>query len=141
MQTALDSFRVVFRSPKLTRRLRTVASQKYQASNCNTKHVVFSFAQMIAHHTRGGCPLRPGNLLATGTMSGPTRPEQGCFLELSRVGAEPYEMAAVNSPERKLTRTFLEDGDIVEFTCQVRSSDGSGNVGFGSCRGEVLPGK
>jgi fumarylacetoacetase len=125
----------------LTRMLSTVASQKYQLSNCNTKHAVFSFAQMIAHHTRGGCPLRPGNLLATGTMSGPTRPEQGCFLELSRVGAEAYEMRAVGPSENKLSRTFLEDGDIVEFTCQLRPSDGSGNVGFGACRGQVLPGK
>ena len=121
--------------------LPTVSSQKYQMSNCNTKYAIFSFAQMIAHHTRGGCPLRPGNLLATGTMSGPTRPEQGCFLELSRVGTEAYEMAAVGASESKISRTFLEDGDVVEFTCQVRSSDGSGNVGFGACRGKVLPGK
>ncbi|KAK5675888.1 hypothetical protein LTS10_011620 [Elasticomyces elasticus] len=117
-----------------------VSSQKYQMSHCSTKHAIFSFAQMIAHHTRGGCPLRPGNLLATGTMSGPTRPEQGCFLELSKVGTEAYEMTATDLSERKLSRTFLEDGDTVEFTCQLQSSDGSGKVGFGTCRGQVLPG-
>ncbi|KAK5707396.1 hypothetical protein LTR17_020739 [Elasticomyces elasticus] len=117
-----------------------VSSQKYQMSHCNTKHAIFSFAQMIAHHTRGGYPLRPGNLLATGTMSGPTRPEQGCFLELSKVGTEAYEMTATDLSKRTLSRTFLEDGDIVEFTCHLRSSDGSGNVGFGAYRGQVLPG-
>ncbi|KAK4889554.1 hypothetical protein LTR27_011632 [Elasticomyces elasticus] len=117
-----------------------VSSQKYQMSHCNTKHAIFSFAQMIAHHTGGGCPLRPGNLLATGTMSGPTRPEQGCFLELSKVGTEAYEMTATDLSQRKLIRTFLDDGDTVEITCHLRSSDGSGNVGFGACRGQVLPG-
>jgi len=109
-------------------------------SSCNTKHVVYSFAQMLAHHSRGGCPLCPGDLLATGTLSGPTRPEQGCFLELSRVGTEAYEMTAVGSQSEKISRTFLEDGDIVEFLCQIRPSDGSGNVGFGACYGKVLPG-
>ena len=96
---------------------------------------------MIAHHTRGGCPLAPGDLLATGTMSGPSRQEQGCFLELSHFGSDAYEMAAVDESECKISRTFLKDGDIVEFTCQLRSRVGSGNVGFGACRGKVLPGK
>lgn len=96
---------------------------------------------MIAHHTRGGCPLSPGDLLATGTMSGPTRQEQGCLLELSLYGEDPYEMATTEgSSENKIRREFLEDGDVIEFTAQVRANDGPGHVGFGVCRGEVLPG-
>lgn len=117
-----------------------VGSQKYQVAECNTKFVVFSLAQMIAHHTRGGCPLRPGDILATGTMSGPTRPEEGCFLELSRYGTDPYEMLAIEEPSKdRIHRTFLEDGDVIEFTAQVRASGESHNIGFGVCRGRVLP--
>jgi fumarylacetoacetase len=101
--------------------------------------MVFSFAQMIAHHTRGGCPLRPGDLMGTGTMSGPTKSEEGCFLELSRYGEQVYEMSAEDSSGARLRRTYLEDGDIVEFSAQIRTKDGLGNVGFGICRGEVLP--
>ena len=93
---------------------------------------------MLAHHTSGGCPLRSGDLIATGTLSGPTRKELGCFLELSRHGTDPYNMEAESSSRAKLRRAYLEDGDIVEFTAQVKDSDGLGNVGFGACQGEVL---
>jgi len=108
-------------------------------AECNTKFVIFSFAQMIAHHTRGGCPLRSGNLLATGTNSGPTRQEQGCLLELTRYGTDPYEMSAEGAAESKIRRTFLEDGDVVEFSSQLGANGGLGNIGFGVCRGEILP--
>ena len=77
--------------------------------------------------------------MATGTMSGPTRSEEGCFLELSRYGEDPYEMAAEGSSANKIRRTFLEDGDVIEFAAQIRAEDGLGNVGFGVCRGKVLP--
>ncbi|KIW93877.1 fumarylacetoacetase [Cladophialophora bantiana CBS 173.52] len=112
---------------------------RYAVAECNTKFMVFSFAQMIAHHTRGGCPLRPGDIMGTGTMSGPTKAEEGCFLELSRYGEQPYEMSAEGSSGERIRRTYLEDGDIVEFAAQIRTKDGLGNVGFGICRGEVLP--
>lgn len=115
-------------------------SERYLVAECNTKFVVFSFAQMIAHHTRAGCPLRSGDILATGTMSGPTRQELGCFLEHIKYGADPYEMAASGSGGDKIRRTFLEDGDMIEFTAQIRPKDGVGNVGFGALRGRVLPG-
>ena len=78
--------------------------------------------------------------MATGTMSGPTKSEEGCFLELSRpYGENPYEMTAEGSSDRQIRRSYLEDGDIVEFSAQIRTIDGLGNVGFGLCRGEVLP--
>lgn len=83
--------------------------------------------------------MRPGDIIATGTMSGPTRQEEGCLLELSRYGTDPYEMAAERTTGNKIRRTYLEDGDIVEFTAKVRSREGLWNVGFGTCRGEVLP--
>ena len=78
--------------------------------------------------------------MATGTMSGPTKSEEGCFLELSRPnGEKPYEMTAEGSSNRRIRRSYLEDRDIVEFSAQIRTEDDLGNVGFGLCRGEVLP--
>ncbi|KAK5400786.1 glycerol transporter [Exophiala xenobiotica] len=117
-----------------------VDSTRYTVADCNTKCMVFSFAQMIAHHTRGGCPLRPGDIMATGTMSGGTKSEEGCFLELTRPdGENAYEMTAEGPSNRQIRRSYLEDGDIIEFSAQIRTKDGAGNVGFGLCRGEVLP--
>jgi fumarylacetoacetase len=105
----------------------------------NTNNVVFSLSQMLAHHTRGGCPLRTGDLLATGTLSGSIREEEGCFFEITRNGALPYEMRSVSSPQKKITRTFLEDGDVLTFTARADNSDRLGPVGFGACSERVLP--
>ncbi|OQV00213.1 hypothetical protein CLAIMM_05741 [Cladophialophora immunda] len=117
-----------------------VGKTRYAMAECNTKFMIYSFAQMIAHHTRGGCPLRPGDIMATGTMSGPTKSEEGCFLELSRYGTQPYEMWAEGSSSgESIRRAYLEDGDMVEFSAQIGTNDGPGNVGFGICCGEVLP--
>ncbi|KEF57344.1 fumarylacetoacetase [Exophiala aquamarina CBS 119918] len=114
-----------------------VDSQKYHMVEGNTNNVIFSFAQMIAHHTRGGCPLRTGDLIGTGTVSGPEREQIACLLELSLVEKEGTEFAALDASIGTVRRTFLEDGDVVEFTAQAKSSEG--NVGFGHCRGQILP--
>ena len=92
---------------------------------------------MIAQHTRGGCPLRTGDLLGTGTLSGPSTEQIGCLLELTRSGTKPFEFAPTDTSKAKALRGFLEDGDTVVFTAQAKSANG--NVGFGSCRGVVLP--
>jgi fumarylacetoacetase len=73
----------------------------------NTRHLYWSAAQQIAHLTANGASLRTGDLLATGTISGPEREERGCLLELSWGGEEPIEL------DDGSTRTFLEDGDEV----------------------------
>ena len=96
---------------------------------------------MIAHHSRGGCALRPGDLLATGTISGPSKEKEGCFMELSYSGARPYTLSAIGDPTRTIQRAYLEDGDEVIFTAQLTHPDGHGNVGFGTCQGRILPGK
>lgn len=95
---------------------------------------------MIAHHSRGGCSLRPGDLLATGTISGPSKEEEGCFMELSYAGMRPCTLSDNANPADTIQRVYLEDGDEVIFTSQLRRSDGRGNVGFGTCRGRILPG-
>ncbi|KAK3940755.1 putative x-pro dipeptidyl-peptidase protein [Diplogelasinospora grovesii] len=87
----------------------------------------WSFRQLIAQHTSNGCNLRTGDLLATGTISGPSEDQRGCLLEATKNGAEPV---MVGSQERK----WLEDGD--EVTLTAIAGDG---VGFGECTGIVCP--
>lgn len=97
----------------------------------NFKYLYWSMAQQIAHHTVGGCNLRPGDLLASGTISGPKKEERGCLLELSWRGTEPIVMPSGEE------RVWLEDGDTFTITgwCQ---GDGY-RVGFGEVTGKILP--
>ena len=91
----------------------------------------YSSAQQLAHHTTSGCPMNVGDLLGSGTISGPTKPERGALLELSWGGKEPITL---DSGE---TRSFLEDGDTLTLHGAAR---GDGYiVGFGPCAGQVLP--
>ena len=90
---------------------------------------------MLAHHTAGGCPLRTGDLIATGTLSGPTPRQLGCLLEATKNGKEQYEIEAEGSDRRNASRRYLEDGDLIEMKAAARSTNG--NVGFGSCRGRI----
>lgn len=101
-------------------------------SHTSFKHAYWSLAQMVTHHTSSGCNLRSGDLLGTGTQSGSTRSERGCLLELSEGGKFP-----VHLPNDEV-RSFLQDGDaiILRGWC---SKEGYRRIGFGECRGEVLP--
>ena len=89
-------------------------------------------AQMLAHLTCGGAPVRTGDLFASGTVSGPGRDQLGCLLELTRNGTEPLEL-----PE-DTRRGFLEDGDEVVITATAPGPDGE-VIGFGEVRGQVIP--
>ena len=89
----------------------------------NTRHLYWSIAQQIAHLTSNGASLRTGDLLATGTISGPEREERGSLIELSWNGEEPIEL-----PDGS-TRTFLEDGDEVVLRGEP----------LGEVRGHVTP--
>ena len=97
----------------------------------NFRHLYWSMAQQLAHHTVGGCNLRVGDLLASGTISGPTPDSLGSLLELTWNGARPLALPGGGA------RAFLEDGDEVAITgwCQ---GDGY-RVGFGDVAGRVLP--
>jgi fumarylacetoacetase len=89
-------------------------------------------AQMLAHHTSNGCNLMPGDLLGTGTQSGPDVSQAGCFLELTEGGKRPVTLPGGE------TRTFLEDGDtlIMRGFCERA---GFARIGFGACAGTVVP--
>jgi fumarylacetoacetase len=91
----------------------------------------WTLAQMLAHHASNGCNLRPGDLIASGTVSGTTKESRGCLLELTWRGAEPLTLPSGE------TRRVLEDGDevVMKGWCE---RDGAGRIGFGECRGRVL---
>ena len=97
----------------------------------NYNQMYYSAAQQLAHHTTSGCPMNTGDLLGSGTISGPTKPERGSLLELSWGGKEPLTL---DSGE---TRSFIEDGDTLTLT-GAASADGY-TIGFGECVGTVLP--
>ncbi len=97
----------------------------------NFQNLYWSIAQQLAHHTVSGCNLQPGDLLASGTISGPTEESRGCMLELTWRGANPLKLS--NGKSRK----WLEDGDTLTITGW---SQGDGyRVGFGEVSGQVLP--
>ena len=101
-------------------------------SRTSFKHQYWTVAQMVAHHTVGGCNLQPGDLLGTGTISGPGETEAGAIIELARAGRIPLKLA--NGEQR----SFLSDGDAVIFKgwCE---KPGHARIGFGENRGEVGP--
>lgn len=116
----------------LTTRMRTKRKAPVRLSRGNMQDLYWTPAQMLTHHASNGCNLQPGDLLATGTVSGPTRDSVGSLLERTRRGAEPLEL-----PNGE-TRKFLEDGDevILRGWCE---REGYPRIGFGECRGRVVP--
>ncbi len=103
-----------------------------QVSQSSFAGLYWTLSQMIAHHSSNGCPLGPGDLIGSGTVSGPEKRNQGCLLELTRRGADPLELPTGE------TRAFLEDGDevILKGFCEASNFR---RIGFGECRGVVLP--
>jgi fumarylacetoacetase len=87
-------------------------------------------AQMLAHHTSNGCNLRTGDLLGSGTVSGPHEDSLGCLLELTRQGTKPLTLPTGE------TRQFLADDDEVIFRGSC-TRDGYARIGLGECRGVV----
>lgn len=116
----------------LEARLQTSAmTSPHVITRTNFQHLYWSMAQQLAHHTVGGCNLQPGDLLASGTISGPTEDSRGCMLELTWRGANP--LALPNGESRK----WLEDGDALSITGWAQ---GEGyRVGFGEVTGRILP--
>jgi fumarylacetoacetase len=96
------------------------------------KDMYWTLGQMVAHHTSNGCPIRPGDLIGSGTVSGPERENRGCLLELTWKGTEPVRLP--NGEER----TFLEDGDELILTGYCERPDFV-RIDLGSCRGTIEP--
>jgi fumarylacetoacetase len=106
-------------------------AEPVKISTTNAKHLYWNICQQIAHHTSGGCNLQTGDLLASGTISGPTPGSLGSMLELAWKGTRPLQLPSGE------TRTFLQDGDRVTMKAWCQG-DGY-RVGFGEVTGTVLP--
>ena len=118
-------------------RMREAGIAPVVVSRSNPRDLYWTMAQMLTHHASNGCNLRPGDLLATGTVSGPDVPgvdasARGCLLELTSRGANPITLPSGEQ------RKFLEDGDevVLRGFCE---RDGFRSIGLGSCRGTILP--
>ncbi|MFZ4785988.1 MAG: fumarylacetoacetate hydrolase family protein, partial [Flavobacteriales bacterium] len=100
-------------------------------SNSNYKHMYWNMEQQLAHHTVNGCNIRCGDMMASGTISGPTEGSFGSMLEIAWKGTKPVPMNDGS------TRTFIQDGDTVIVRGHAEK-DGV-RVGFGECVAKVLP--
>ncbi|MCS7023664.1 MAG: fumarylacetoacetase [Bryobacteraceae bacterium] len=97
----------------------------------NLRYLHWTLAQMIAHHTSNGCPIRPGDLIGTGTVSGPDPESQACLLERTWRGTQPLRLASGEE------RGYLEDGDEVILRGWAERP-GFVRIGLGECRGVIL---
>jgi len=115
-----------------TARMRAEVSAPQRLCATSYRHAYWSVSQMVAHHTVNGCNLNSGDLLGSGTLSGPTAAEAGALIELTAGGKRPLTLSNGES------RTFLEDGDsvIVRGWCE---KPGASRIGFGEAVGQVLP--
>jgi fumarylacetoacetase len=111
-------------------RMRDAGTPPLRVSRARAADLYWTPAQMLAHHTSNGCNLQPGDLLASGTVSGPDRENRGCLLELTWRGAEPLTLPTGE------TRSFLENGDEVIMRGYAER-EGAVRIGFGECRGTV----
>ena len=115
-----------------TQKMRDENAEPFLLSRSNMKDLYWTIGQMLTHHASNGCNLQTGDLIATGTVSGEGAGERGCLLELTWRGKEPIKLP--NGEERR----FLEDGDevIMKGFCE---REGFRRIGFGECRGVILP--
>lgn len=117
---------------ELTFDLTTKEGNTSRVSTSNGKNLLFSFPQMLAHHTIGGCPMNVGDLLGSGTISGTETGTEGAMIEITKGGKQTIKL---NGGEE---RKFLQDGDTVTLN-GVCGNEDDGLVGFGECVGTIMP--
>lgn len=115
-----------------TQAMREAGLSPHRLGTASATNLYWTLAQLVAHHTCGGCNLEPGDLLGTGTISTPDKAGLGSLLELTRGGREPVTLPGGE------TRRFLEDGDLVCLVARASAPDFA-PIGFGACTGMVLP--
>ena len=112
--------------------LTTASGNTSNIGKTSAKNLLFSFPQMLAHHTIGGCPFNAGDLLGSGTISGESKSEKGCLLEQTDNGKTDIELQGGEK------RKFIEDGDTITIT-GVCGRESGALVGFGECVGRIEP--
>ena len=115
-----------------TQQSRTKTLPPHRLSLSSARHLYWTVAQFVAHHTVGGCNLQPGDLLGSGTISGPAKDSLGSLLEITQGGRETITLASGE------TRRFLEDGDEIIFRAHAKR-EGFASIGLGECRAIILP--
>ena len=141
-------FDITLEAHILSAEMRKRSMSPHRLSRGSFRDMYWTFAQMVAHHTSNGCNLRSGDLLASGTVSGPSRDSRGCMLELTWNG-DPWASPPQPAPGSARTpidlptgekRTFIEDGDeiILSGFCE---REGYRRIGFGQCRGTIVAGE
>ncbi len=115
-----------------SQKMRDAGTEPLRMSRGSFTDMYWTIAQMLVHHSSTGCNLRPGDLLASGTVSGPTDESRGSMLERTWRGQHPIELPDGTS------RKFLADGDEVTFRAFCERP-GAPRIGFGECRGVILP--
>jgi fumarylacetoacetase len=115
-----------------TRQMRERGEDAMRLGRCNLRHAYWTVAQMVTHHASNGCNLRPGDLLGSGTLSGPEPDELGCLIEITKRGTEPLKLA--NGEERR----FLEDGDEIVMRGRCERT-GFVGIGLGEARAVITP--
>lgn len=116
----------------LTPAMRLAGLAPVAVTRTNIQDLYWTFAQMAVHHMSNGCNLQPGDLLGSGTVSGPTDESRACMAELTSRGADPLSLPGGEQ------RAWLLDGDEVIFRARAER-DGFVSIGFGECRGVVAP--
>lgn len=112
--------------------MRAQGMEPLKLSQGTLADLTWTFSQMLAHHTSTGCPMRPGDLLGSGTISGPAKEARGCMLELTWRGTEPIDLPDGTQ------RRFLLDGDALTIRAWCQG-EGAARIGLGSCTGVILP--
>jgi fumarylacetoacetase len=128
---ASGAFDIALEALVLTQQMREKGLAPHRVSHSNTTDLYWTLAQLVAHHTSGGCNLVPGDLFGTGTISGPTEAGWGSLSEQSLDGTRPFTL------ETGETRTFLQNGDEAIFRAHCRR-DGYAAIGFGECRARIV---
>ena len=129
---AQGAFDLCMEAYLLTPRMRSAGYKPARLTRTNFQHMYWTFAQMLTHHASNGCNLGPGDLLGSGTVSGPTDESRACLNELTTYGTHNLPL-----PDGE-PRTWLQDGDEVIFRARAER-DGFVGIGFGECRGRVEP--
>src|SRR4030095_10744084 len=114
----------------LTEGMRAKRMPPHALARSNANHLYWTVAQMVAHHTCGGCNLQPGDIFGSGTVFAPGRSGFGSMTELTDDGTRPLTLPSGES------RAFIEDGDEVILRATARR-DGYATIGFGECRGRI----
>jgi len=128
---AHGAYAIDFEATLSTAAMRAAGIVPHRLSRVAATMLYWTPAQLVAHHTSGGCDLRPGDLFGSGTISGPALDSRGSLLEIAAGGKSPLMLPGGE------TRGFLHDGDELTLTATARR-DGYASIGFGSCTGRVV---